>query len=240
MLGRVPPALVSAAARAGSDEPPAHITIAFWTERCAGTPLTGARVAAMAAIVARFQGQRVAVACVEGGVGGRGVTAPSGALVRLRRALVTAANGATPAGQGRLRFRSSDGGEEAIAKCHVSRGLAPPRALLAGDASDAREAAWLQQQQQGCAGAALGWVLPLQLEMVAREAPLACNDALHQALLWAPDNNRAATVVACAGAEVVEGAAALRLSAEGAGHVRHALQRLRETGRGPRCAPQCG
>jgi len=223
----------------GHDGPPAHVTVAFWTERGAGTPLTGARVAAMFDVVKTFQGQRVAVAALEAG---RGTTAPRGALVRVREALVGAANAATPAGRRPLVFRSTDGGPEEIANCHVTRGLAPPRVLDAADAADREEAAWLRAGAgvAGAGGRVLGWVLPLALTIVARAAPIACNDALHQALLWAPDSNRAATAVGCADAEVGAHTALKGLEAESAGYVQHALRRLRETGRGPQCAPQCG
>jgi hypothetical protein len=80
---------------------------------------------------------------------------------------------------------------------------------------------------------------PLALAIPAPRAASA-NDALHQALLWAPDSNRAATAVGCADAEVGAHTALKGLEAESAGYVQHALRRLRETGRGPQCAPQCG
>ena len=243
VLAAIPKSLARAdgggGAGGGHDGPPAHVTVAFWTERGAGTPLTGARLAAMFNVVKTFQGQRVAVAALEAG---RGTTAPRSALVRVREALVGAANAATPAGRRPLVFRSTDGGPGEIANCHVTRGLAPPRALDAagGDASDREEAGWLRAGAAAGGGRVLGWVLPRSLTIVARAAPLACNDALHQALLWAPDSNRAATAVGCADAEVGAHTALKGLEAESAGYVQHALRRLRETGRLPQCAPQCG
>ena len=198
VLAHIPDEMVASRRVAG---PSPHITVLLRTEREVDSPLTGARVDAMRAAAELYQGQRLAIVadCLDSS---SGFTCPTGPLVRLRQAMVRAANAAEP-GERRITFKSTDGGEEVIARCHITSGLQAPQALRASD-FEGDQAAWITSLQPFYPPVLRGWTLPLDVTVEAREAPLACNDAIHQALLWIEDKNASAAAVAKAGVAVAE------------------------------------
>jgi len=142
--------------------------------------------------------------------GYRASTDPAGPIARLREALVAACNAVgvhVPPYRHHI-FRSTDGGPEAIANVHVTRGLVPPRPLA--------ELAALREEPEGswardaAAAGGQGWEVPLfdaagrgsAIHLTAQLAPLQCNDHLHAACLHLDDNNITASAVAKANTEI--------------------------------------